>query len=108
MVREIGWLEFVVSRRRHKEGRTKHRDSTLISDHRGELHWHNEHGDSRRLSLKGGKAVRVAETESQKKLWTELWSKICKVKLWIVSSKKTLIVTLLQSYQLGKNPMDLG
>ena len=36
MVRESGWLECEVSRRRHKEGRTEHKDSTLISDHRGE------------------------------------------------------------------------
>ena len=65
MVREWFWLEFEVSRRRHREGKIEHSDSTSISDHKGESHWHNEHGDSRRQSLKGGQVVRAAETESQ-------------------------------------------
>ena len=34
VVRESGWLECEVSRRRHREGRTNHRESGLISDHR--------------------------------------------------------------------------
>ena len=62
------FLECVVSIRRHKEGRIENRDSALISDHRGELHWYNEHGDSRRQSLKGGQVVRAAETKSQENL----------------------------------------
>ena len=58
-------MECEVSRKMHKEGTKKHRDSTLISDHRGELHWHNEQEDSRRHILKGDQAIRATEIEGQ-------------------------------------------
>ena len=65
MVRESGWLECVVSRRGNQKGRMEYKESTSIIDHRGELHWHNEHRDLRRQSLKEGQAVKVAKTEGQ-------------------------------------------
>ena len=64
-VKGLKCVECVVSKRRHREGRIEHRDSAMISDHRGVLHWHNKKEDSRRQSLKGGQVVRATEIESQ-------------------------------------------
>ena len=74
------WLDRVFSVK-EKALKGKNRAQRLYFDKWPQriLHWHNEHGDSRRQSLKGGQVVRATEIESQENLWTELRYKICKL-----------------------------
>ena len=108
----------VANRGNQENAREKFQGKDIVKENRAQrlwfdqvttwswMHWHNEHKTQGDRSWRVDKLSKLQERKAKQDWRAEVWSKICKVELQIISSQSFLVLS--SNYIRYWNPILIG